>query len=201
MKIKLLCSLALCLLLFSCNGARVTGNVYQAGSQPYVVGDDFRYIGSPPASRLAGTCTGDGCRPLATAKSRMVSDMFVASENGESVEFVTFIQLRVARPYYYPSLSGPEFVLAGKTFVEEFSAFEHRAGNDAMGDFLRNANVDADGVNFFVINLVRNTGQTTREVISYACRLSLVPEDIKGDIEKEKEFLRQRMLERVYSAG
>lgn len=192
--------LAVAIIIFGMAGCKsaiqVHGNMYDAlGGQVIKVSDDFKYVGSFDPTFMWSAERG---RPKSGGvKTR--GDVFVKSVNGQPSE--VFIVQRASftlTGWSWNPPSGDPVVFYGKQFRESF--FDAKVGDESVEsymEFLKSNGYTIDVPDLYVRAMTRTIGQQTLASLYYGVYPGLIPEDQRGDGDKERQFIRERFAANV----
>ena len=179
-------------------GPRVVDNQYQViGMPPFTISDDFTYVGSPDL-KDNGRCVGADCRTFATpGGGRVTGDIFVKAIDGEVKEFIVIQRSQTGSGYYWIALKGDQYRFGGKDYIERFTTINGATEKGSYVTLLKEAGYTHDGGELGLLSLQRNVSDQNRLYVAYGCSDNLVPDEIDGNAEAEKEFLRQGLLKNL----
>lgn len=193
---KVSCLLAVCLLfvIAGCkSGIQVHDNIYDSlGGQVLKVSDDFKYVGECDPTVMV--TSGQG-RAKANNGITTRGDVFVKEINGQPTEIFIVQRMMITQTGAgWKAVQGDPVKFYGIKYKEGFfdaKKYSHATVESYM-NFLNENGYKVDSPDLYVRTMSKNIGRQLQGNMYYGVYPGLIPEDMRGDYEKEKQFIRER---------
>ncbi|MGL1863918.1 MAG: hypothetical protein OCC46_15450 [Pseudodesulfovibrio sp.] len=193
-KVVVLIAVSLLFVVAGCKtGIQVQDNMYDAlGGQVIKVSNDFTYVGQCDPDFMS--YSGQG-RAKVNNGVKTRGDVFVKAVDGEPAEiFIVQRAMLIKTGHYWKATNGDPTDFFGKKFDESyFDANKHdQVTVQSYMNFLNQNGYSIKEPDLYVRVLQRTIGKQTLAFMFYGVYPGIIPESQRGNVDMEKQFIRER---------
>lgn len=175
-------------------GPRVVDNQYRTSGFPhYTIDSEFVHLGSPNLEDTS-VCV-NNCQTFSSINGDVLTDLFVREIDGEIKEVVILQRDRLSGRSYWVAVKGPMSKFGGKEYGERFFSVKDEKSGGVYTAHAKSLGMVFERQPFDIRQLTRNVSDKNKIHVYYAASRGIMPEEVRGQPQKTKEFLRERFAQ------